>query len=48
MENPVIMLAVSSDNGCTLLEEMLIELVKDISLSSHHQYLLLTLLIDNS
>ena len=48
MENPVMMLAVSSDNGCTLLEEMLIELVKDTSLSSHHLYLLLALLIDYS
>ena len=48
LENPVMMLADSSDNGCTLLEEMLIELVKDTSLTSHHQYLLLALLIDYS
>ena len=38
-------LAIITDNGCALLEEMLIELVKDTSLSSYHQDLLLALLI---
>ena len=40
--------AVSSDNGCAPLEEMLIELVKDSSLSGHHQDLLLALLMEYS
>ena len=48
VENTVMVLAVSGDNGCAPLEEMLIELVKDTSLSSHHQDLLLALLLDYS
>ena len=48
VENTVMVSAVSSDNGCTPLEEMLIELVKDTSLSSHHQDLLLALLMEYS
>ena len=39
---------VFGDNGCASLEEMLMELMKDTSLSSHHQDLLLALLIDYS
>ena len=46
VENTVMVSAVSSDNGCTPLEEMLIELVKDSSLASHHQDLLLALLME--
>ena len=48
VKNTVTVLAVSSDNGCVPLEEMLIELVKDSSLSSHHQDLLLALLMEYS
>ena len=48
VENTVMVLAVSTDNGCTPLEEMLIELVKDSSLSTHHQDLLLALLMEYS
>ena len=42
------MSAVFGEGGCASLEEMLMEFVKDISLSSHHQDLLLVLLIDYS
>ena len=48
VENMVVVSAVSSDNRCAPLEEMLIELVKDTSLSSHHQDLLLALLMEYS
>ena len=48
VENTVIVSAVSGDNGCAPLEEMLIELVKDSSLSGHHQDLLLALLMEYS
>ena len=48
VENTVVVSAVNDDRGCAPLEEMLIELVRDTSLSSHHQDLLLTLLIDYS
>ena len=48
VENTVMVSAVSSDIGCAPLEEMLIELVKDSSLSGHHQDLLLALLMEYS
>ena len=48
VEDTVMVSAVCSDNGCVPLEEMLMELVKDTSLSSDHQDLLLTPLIDYS
>ena len=48
VEDTVMVSAVCGDNGCVPLEEMLVELVKDTSLSSDHQDLLLTLLIDYS
>ena len=48
VENTVVVSAVNDDRGYAPLEEMLIELVRDTSLSSHHQDLLLTLLIDYS
>ena len=48
VENTVVVSAVNDDSGSAPLEEMLMELVKDTSLSSHHQDLLLTLLIDYS
>ena len=48
VENTVMVSAVGGDNGDALLEEMLTELVEKTSLSSHHQDLLLALLIDYS
>ena len=48
VENTVVVLAINDDSGSAPLEEMLMELVKDTSLSNHHQDLLLTLLIDYS
>ena len=48
VENTAMASAVSTDNGCALLEEMLIELVKDTSLSSYHQDLLLAFLMEYS
>ena len=48
VENTVMVSAVSSDNECAPLEEILIELVKDSSLSGHHQDLLLALLMEYS
>ena len=48
VENTAMVSAVSTDNGCALLEEMLTELVKDTSLSSYHQDLLLALLMEYS
>jgi len=38
--------AVSSDDGCAPLEEVLADLLKDTSLSTHQQDLFLTLLLD--
>ena len=46
VENTFIVSAVSDDNRCPPLEEMLMESMKGTSLSSHHQDLLLALLID--
>ena len=40
--------AVGGDNGDAYSEEILTELVRDTSLSSNHQDVLLTLLIDYS
>ena len=46
VENTVIISEVCDDKECSLLEEMLLELVKDTSLAGQHQDLLLTLPID--
>ena len=47
MENTVKVSAVGGDKERPLIEEMLMELVKETSLSGQHQDLLLTLLLDN-
>ena len=48
VENTVMVSADSSDNGYTPLEEILIESVKDFSLSTHHWDMLLPLLMEYS
>ena len=48
MNDAVAVSSVSDSNKDTVLEDMLMEIVKGTSLSSHHQDLLLTLLLDYS
>ena len=48
MKDAVAVSSVSDSNKDTVLEDMLMEIVKGTSLSSHHQDLLLTLLLDYS
>ena len=48
MNDVVAVSSVSDSNKDTVLEDMLMEIVKGTSLSSHHQDLLLTLLLDYS
>ena len=48
MNDVVAVSSVSDGNNDTVLEDMLMEIVKNASLSSHHQDLLLTLLLDYS